>query len=124
MKEEFRKRKISLDSFGTIDTIPSNITTFEDVYIPQKDGKPFVDISTFTEGNIDTRSKTDELKFLRDQVVASLGVPASFLNIEENLSNKNALSEESIQFAKEDTGDQLPNLGFSLTKPGPMSNRE
>lgn len=85
MKEEFRKRKISLDSFGTVDTIPSMISTFEDVYIPQKDGKPFVDISTFTEGNVDVRSKVDELKFMRDQLVASLGVPPSFIGIEENL---------------------------------------
>jgi len=88
MKEEFRKRKISLDSFGTVDTIPSMITTFEDVYIPQRDGKPFVDISTFTEGNVDTRSKVDEIKQMRDQLVASLGVPPAFIGIEENLSNK------------------------------------
>jgi hypothetical protein len=88
LKEEFRKRKISLDSFGTIDTIPSLISTFEDVYIPQKDGKAFVDIGTFAEGNVDIRGKVDELKFLRDSVIASLGVPASFLNLEENLSNK------------------------------------
>ena len=100
MKEEFRKRKISLDSFGTVDTIPSMITTFEDVYIPQKDGKPFVDISTFNEGNVDVRSKVDELKFMRDQLVAGLGVPPSFLGIEENLSNKAALSEENILFAR------------------------
>lgn len=106
LKEEFRKRKISLDSFGTVDTIPSMITTFEDVYIPQKDGKPFVDISTFTEGNVDVRSKTDELKFLRDQAVASLGVPPSFLGIEENLSNKAALSEENILFARTVIGHQ------------------
>lgn len=100
MKEEFRKRKVSLDSFGTVDTIPSMVTTFEDVYIPQKDGKPFVDISTFNEGNVDIRSKVDELKFMRDQLVAGLGVPPSFLGIEENLSNKAALSEENILFAR------------------------
>jgi hypothetical protein len=100
LKEAFRKRKISLDSFGTVDTIPSMITTFEDIYIPTKDGKPFVDVSSFTEGNVDIRSKVDELRFLRDQVVASLGVPASFINIEENLSNKAALSEENILFAR------------------------
>jgi hypothetical protein len=100
MKEEFRKRKISLDSFGTVDTIPSMITTFEDVYIPQRDGKPFVDISTFTEGNVDTRSKVDEIKQMRDQLVASLGVPPAFIGIEENLSNKSALSEENILFAR------------------------
>jgi len=100
MKEEFRKRKVSLDSFGTVDTIPSMITTFEDVYVPQRDGKPFVDISTFTEGNVDTRSKVDEIKQMRDQLVASLGVPPAFIGIEENLSNKSALSEENILFAR------------------------
>lgn len=100
LKEEFRKRKVSLDSFGTVDTIPSMITTFEDVYIPQKDGKPFVDVSTFAEGNTDVRSKVDELKFLRDSLIAALSVPASFLGVEENLSNKNALSEENVLFAR------------------------
>ena len=106
LKEEFRKRKVSLDSFGSVDTIPSMITTFEDVYIPQKDGKPFVDISTFSEGNVDIRNKTDELKFMRDQFVASLGVPPSFIGIEENLSNKAALSEENILFARTVIGHQ------------------
>ena len=106
LKEELRKRKISLDSFGTVDTIPSMITTFEDIYIPQKDGKAFVDISTFQEGNVDVRNKTDELKFLRDQLVASLGIPPSFIGIEENLSNKAALSEENILFARTVIGHQ------------------
>jgi len=106
MKEEFRKRKVSLDSFGTVDTIPSMITTFEDVYIPQKDGKAFVDVSTFNEGNVDIRSKVDELKFMRDQLTASLGVPPSFINIEENLSNKAALAEENILFARTIVGHQ------------------
>ena len=100
MKEEFRKRKISLDSFGTVDTIPSMISTFEDIYIPTKDGKAFVDVDTFTGGNVDIRSKVDELKFIRDSVVASLGVPPSFIGIEENLSNKAALGEENILFAR------------------------
>ena len=126
MKEEFRKRKVSLDSFGTVDTIPSMITTFEDVYIPQKDGKAFVDISTFNEGNVDIRSKVDELKFMRDQLTASLGVPPSFINIEENLSNKAALSEENILFARTIIGHQkyfthqineLISKIFDLTSP-------
>ena len=88
MKEEIRKRKISLDSFGTIDTIPSMITSFEDLYVPMKDGKRFVEITTFQDAGADTRGKVDELKFMRDSVVASLGVPPSYINIEEGLSNK------------------------------------
>jgi hypothetical protein len=106
LKEEFRKRKISLDSFGSVDTIPSMITTFEDIYIPQKDGKPYVDITSFNEGNVDARQKSEELKFFRDQLTAGYGVPPSFLNIEENLSNKSALSEENILFARTVIGHQ------------------
>ncbi len=58
------------------------------------------------------------------------GVPESFrvlvkelqsLGLSVEVYNEN---EESIQFAKEDTSDQLPNLGFSLTTPGPMAGRE
>lgn len=100
MKETFRKRKVSLDSFGTVDTIPSMITTFEDIYIPQKDGKPFVDVTTFSEGNVDTRSKVDEIKQMRDQLVAGYGVPPSFIGIEDNMSAKSSLSEENILFAR------------------------
>lgn len=100
LKEEMKKRKINLDSFGTVDTIPSLISTFEDVYIPQKDGKAFVDISTFNEGNVETRSKVEELKFIRDGIVAGLGVPPAFVGLEENLSNKSTLSEENVLFAR------------------------
>lgn len=100
LKEEFKRRKISIDNFGSVDTIPSMISSFEDIFIPQKDGKAFVDISNWTEGMADTRSKIDELKFMRDGIVAGLGVPSSFLNLEENTSNKNQLSEENALFAR------------------------
>jgi hypothetical protein len=45
---------------------------------------------------------------MRDQLVAGLGVPPSFLAIEENLSNKSALSEENIIFARTVIGYQKP----------------
>jgi len=101
MKEAFKKRKVSIDDFGSVDTIPSNISTFEDIYVPQKDGKPFVDIETFDGmGRADTAGKTDELTQLIGQLVASLGVPRSFLGLEENTTWKNTLSEENILFAR------------------------
>lgn len=100
IKEELRKRKVSIDTFGTIDTIPSSVTTFEDIYIPMRDGKPYVDISTFNEGGTDVRGKVDELKLLRDQLVASLGIPPAFLGIEEGQTWKTTLSEENTLFAR------------------------
>jgi len=106
MKESFRKRKVTLDSFETIDTIPSMIGTFEDIYVPQRDGKPFVDVSTFTEGNVDTRSKVDELKYVRDALVAGFGVPPAIIGIEENSTVKSTLAEENLLFARTIIGHQ------------------
>lgn len=100
LKDEFRKRKISIGTYGELDTLASSIATFEDIYVPMKDGKRFIEIDTNTGGNVDTRSKSDELKLIRDTIVAALDVPPPFLNIEENLSNKASLSEENILFAR------------------------
>lgn len=85
LKEQFRKRKINIDSFGTLDSIASNIATFEDIYLPMKDGKRFVEVEAGNFGGVDIRGRVDETKFLRDMIVAGLNVPPSFLGIEENL---------------------------------------
>lgn len=100
LKEEFKRRKISLDSFGSVDTIPSMVSSFEDIFIPQKDGKAFVDIANMTDLVTDTRSKTDELKFIRDGVIAGVGVPPAFIGMEEQMSAKSNLSEENVMFAR------------------------
>ena len=78
----------------------SQVTSFEDVFIPQKDGKPYVDIQNMTEMMSDTRSKTDELKFIRDSIVAGIGVPPAFIGIEDQMTQKNNLSEENVMFAR------------------------
>ena len=100
LKEEFKRRKISLDSFGSVDTIPSMVSSFEDIFIPQKDGKAFVDIANMTDLVTDTRSKTDELKFIRDGIIAGFGVPPAFIGMEEQMSAKSNLSEENVMFAR------------------------
>ncbi len=85
IKQEFNKRKVSLDDFSTIDSIPSAISTFEDIYIPKKDGTPYVDVETFDAGNVDVSRKVEELKYQRDTIVSGLSVPPSFVGVEENL---------------------------------------
>ena len=100
LREMLKKRKICLDQFGSVDTIPSMITTFEDMYVPVYNGKEAVTISNMNDQMIDTRSKVDELKYLRDSIIASLSVPPSFVGVEENLSNRNGLAEENILFAR------------------------
>ena len=100
LKEEFRKRKVSIGSYGQLDTIPSTISTFEDIYVPMKDGRRFVEIDTFNAGGVDVRGKVDELAYIRDSIIAALNVPPAFIGLETNLSNKAALSEENISFTR------------------------
>jgi len=108
MKEEIVKRKIALDSFGSLDTIPSMITSMETLFLPMKDGKELVQISGWNDAGSDVRGKTDELKLLRDTIVAGLNVPPSYIGVDENISNKNALTSESYMFARGIVSYQKP----------------
>lgn len=83
MKDAITKKKISVGSLGNIDTIPSQISTFETIYLPQKDGKKFIEIDHQQWGG-DPSNDADQLKQMRDGIVGSLGVPSAYLNIEEN----------------------------------------
>lgn len=118
IKEVLRKRKVSIDSMGTIDDIPSNISTFEDIYIPQRNGKSFIDIQSFGEGNVDIRGRVEELKYIRDQIAAGMSIPGDFIGLHDNTSIKATLSEENILFARSIINHQkyfVPQL-TSLTK--------
>ena len=83
VREGMRKRKISVDNFGSIDSIPSLIPSFEDIYIPMRDGKKFVEFD-HTQWGPNAQDDIEPLKFIRDNIVADLGVPAPFLGLEEN----------------------------------------
>lgn len=99
LKEEFNKKKYSLDSFGSIGSIPSFINTYENYYIPQRNGKRYAEFDTLAPA-INIRDISDELKFFRDQLVASLDVPPSFVSLEENSVTKANLAQESNIFAR------------------------
>ena len=48
----------------------------------------------------------EELKYVRDSIVGGLSIPPAFLGVEESLSNKNALTNENILFARAITNYQ------------------
>lgn len=106
MKEEINKRKIALDSFGSLDSIPSMISSMETLFLPMKDGRELVTVGTWNDAGSDIRGKTDELKLLRDTIVAGTNVPPSYVGVDENISNKNALTSESFMFARTIVADQ------------------
>jgi len=99
IKEGLNKKKISVDTMGSIDNIPSQIPTFETIYIPMRDGKKFVEFDKMEFG-MNPQADVEGLKFLRDNIVANLGVPAPYLGLEENTSNRNLLTAENINFTR------------------------
>lgn len=84
IKEQLHKRRYSLDSFGSIGAIPSMITSYEDIYIPQYNGRRYVEFDQLAP-KLQIRDTHEELKFMRDQLVSALGIPPPFIGIEENL---------------------------------------
>jgi len=99
IKEGLSKKKISVDTMGSLDNIPSQIPTFETIYIPMRDGKKFVEFDKM-EWGMNPQEDIEPLKFLRDGIVANLGVPAPYLGLEENTSNRNLLTAENINFCR------------------------
>jgi len=112
IKETMRKRKISVDSFGSVDSIPSEISTFEDIYLPMIDGKEFIQFDNVQWGG-SPDNDTEGLKFIRDNIVGNLGVPSNFLNIEEGNVSRATLTQESVNFARTIVGYQK-ELSFIL----------
>lgn len=99
IREARTKKKVSLDRMGSVGSIPSMINSYEDYYVPQTNGKRFIEFDQIPPA-VNVRDATEELKFLRDNLVASLEVPPSYIGLEENLSNKSALTFENILFAR------------------------
>jgi hypothetical protein len=99
IKEGISKNKYSIDNMGSIDTIPSQIPTFETIYIPMRDGKRFVEIDNQQWGQ-NPQEDVENLKFIRDNIVANMGVPAPYLGLEENMSNRSLLTVENINFCR------------------------
>lgn len=101
LKETLHKQRISLDSFGSISSIPSNIMSHQDIFIPQTKGNPAVVIEKMDKNSGSGREATEELKYFRDLFVSSLGVPPSYVGLEENVSGNNRnLTHQSIMFSK------------------------
>jgi len=81
---------------------------------------------TVKSDDVTGRVKTYE-SIVKGEPIESPGVPESFRVLVKELQSLGLAvevvdaKEEVIQFGREDSEERLPNLGFSLSLPGPMS---
>lgn len=99
LNSALKRRKFSMDTFGSIGAIPSMVTSYEDIIIPQSKGKRFVEFDSIPPTQ-SSRDASEELKFFRDQIIGTLRVPPSYLGMEENTPSKANLAQESVIFAR------------------------
>jgi DNA-directed RNA polymerase subunit beta len=81
---------------------------------------------TVKSDDVTGRVRTYE-SIVKGELIESPGVPESFRVLVKELQSLGLAvevvdaKEEVIQFGREDSEEKLPNLGFSLSLPGPMS---
>jgi len=92
-----RRRYALTDPNIGLEEIPSHISSFEDIFIPMKAGKRFIETDVLPSGNLNI--SMDDWKEMRDTFIAGLGVPPAYLNIEQNYETRGTLAQENIVFA-------------------------
>lgn len=93
-----KQKEIYLKDANTIDTLLSEISMFEDYFIPVVDGRESFSIDSTPAGELN--SKLEDIEYLRKKLISGLGIPAIYLISEENVESKYTLSQENIKFAR------------------------
>lgn len=83
VKSQFTTQK-GIDLTGEVTESLDLLTLFEDYYVLRKDGVELIDIENVEGGDI--QSQIDDLKYWRDKLIQSLGIPPSYLGYQESLS--------------------------------------
>lgn len=97
MKKEIQKKPLVNPQTGEIDFKYSPMSVEENIFMPVYEGSPS-DVQVLEgAGNLDA---VEDYKIIKDDIFAGLKIPKSWLSFEEDLSNKSALGEEDIRFAK------------------------
>lgn len=97
LKKEITRKPLVNPETGEIDFKYNPMSIEENFFMPTYEGSPS-DV-TVLEGasNLD---QVEDYKIIKDDLFAGLKIPKSWLTFEEDLSNKSALSEEDVRFAK------------------------
>lgn len=97
LKKEITRKPLVNPETGEIDFKYNPMSIEENFFMPTYEGSPS-DISVLEGAN--NLDQVEDYKIIKDDLFAGLKIPKSWLSFEEDLSNKAALSEEDVRFAK------------------------
>jgi Bacteriophage T4-like portal protein (Gp20) len=93
-----KQKEVFLKESGSIDALLSELSMFEDYYIPVVDGKEILTIETTPPGEL--TAKTEDIEYMRKKLISGLGVPAIYLVADDNAESKYTLAQENVKFAR------------------------
>lgn len=95
VKNAFTKKKVTIDSLGTIDTIPTTISTFENIYVPIINGEEQITIDNVDIGG-PMSDRRDNSMYNLKQLLTGGSVPPPHLGYEEWVNAKATLTAENV----------------------------
>ena len=96
---ETKQKEVAISQSGDIDALMSEITMFDDIYIPVVDGQPAFEIETIPGGELN--AKIEDLQYYKDKMIAGLSIPPIYLKPQDQqVDNKSTLAQENARFAR------------------------
>lgn len=108
-----KQKEVFLQNPVSVDMLVSEMSLFEDYYIPTKDGREYFTVDSIPGGEL--TSKIDDIEYLRKKVISGTGIPPIYLIQEDSSESKYTLAQENVKFARTITKLQKV-LSHPLTK--------
>ncbi len=97
VKKDINNKSISFDSLSNIKNVSSLITDFRDLATIQVNGQRFIDMEVMPMG--DRSLPLNDMNDLRNELVASTGIPSVYLNIGDQVDLRESLVNLNTSFA-------------------------
>jgi len=97
VQKELKTKNISYDDLGSMKNISQIMTDFRDIATVSKNGQKYIDMEVMPMH--DRALPINDLGDLRNELIASTGIPSVFLNIGENIEQRETLVNLNITFA-------------------------
>lgn len=97
-KRTLKNNPIISKENGKLDFRHGALSMLEDYFLPRRNKETDNEITTLAGGA--SVSDIDDVNYLKDKLLAALGVPRSYLQFEEQLSSKSTLASEDLRFSR------------------------
>jgi hypothetical protein len=93
-----KKKQVSLESFNQISSVIRLVGSFNDLFIPTKDGNKPIEIDTMPAQDVSIDNEF--LEYLRKAILSGIGIPPSFIGYMEEVEFAKSLTMQNGRFTR------------------------